>query len=129
MIIDMAVLGAIGLAGGALGAGNHIYNNKRIKRLERSNKIRTAEVSVLEAVTATSIICMIVDRKENKRAIEDLKINQTATLANYEARINALNARMDAIRIDDVAAQNAIINAKVDHVANVVDIAVMEDNQ
>lgn len=127
MIIDMAVLGAIGLAGGALSTGNHIFNNRRIKKIEKSNKIRTVEVSVLEATTAVSLIMQLIDRRENKKSMEALKLNQQTILASYESRINALNARIDAMRIDDVAMQNEIINAKVDHVANVVDIAVMDD--
>ena len=69
----------------------------------------------------------LIDRRENKKSMEALKLNQQTILASYESRINALNARIDAMRIDDVAMQNEIINAKVDHVANVVDIAVMDD--
>lgn len=127
MVIDMAVLGAIGIAASALSAGNHMVTHRRLRKLEKANKFRNVEVSVLEFGVLTSISLQIVDRITDKRLQKENSINLQNSFDLIENRINALNARIDAIRIDDIALQNKIIGDKVDHVSNMVDIAVMDD--
>lgn len=136
MVIDMAVLGAITLAGGALSTGNHIITNKRLRKLEKDNKIRTVEVSVLEVGLISTVGCSIIKERQMKKKMNQFKQDVNDRLIEYENEIAAIenelavmNSRIDAMRIDDVAMQNEIINAKVDHIANVVDIATAEDDK
>ena len=127
MVIDMAVLGAIGIAASALSAGNHMITHRRLRKLEKANKIRNIEVSVLEFGVLTGIGLQIVDRISDKKLQKENSISIQNSFDLIENRITALNARIDAIRIDDIAMQNQIIGDKVDHVSNMVDIAIMDD--
>lgn len=127
MVIDMAVLGAIGIAASALSAGNHMITHRRLRKLEKANKIRNIEVSVLEFGVLTGIGLQIVDRISDKKFQKENSISIQNSFDLIENRITALNARIDAIRIDDIAIQNQIIGDKVDHVSNMVDIAIMDD--
>ena len=127
MVIDMAVLGAIGIAASALSAGNHMITHRRLRKLEKANKIRNIEVSVLEFGVLTGIGLQIVDRISDKKFQKENSISIQNSFDLIENRITALNARIDAMRIDDIAMQNQIIGDKVDHVSNMVDIAIMDD--
>jgi hypothetical protein len=128
MIIDMAVLGAIGIAGGALSAGNHLLTARKVRKMKEDLQFKTVEITVLEIGLTGTIVLQIADMYSRKKENNQLHITVETRLNDMSNRIDALHARVDALNVDILAYQNKIINDKVDHVANVVDIAVAENN-
>ena len=90
MVIDMAVLGAITLAGGALSTGNHIVTNRRLRKLEKENKIRTVEVSVLEVGLISTVGCSIIKERQMKKKMNQFKQDVNDRLIEYENELAAL---------------------------------------
>ena len=50
-------------------------------------------------------------------------------LQENNTRLSLLETRCASLQIDQVKNQNDVIKAKVDHMANAVDIAIMENNE
>lgn len=129
MVIDMAVLGAIGLAGGALSAGNHIVTNRRLRKLERESKFKNVEVSVLEFGLISSIGLQIADKISSKKLMKDLSMSNTQYADHLQSEINTLSTKIDSLNVAIMRVDAAQKNSSASQITNVVDFVPEDDNK
>ena len=129
MVIDMAVLGAIGLAGGALSAGNHIVTNRRLRKLERESKFKNVEVSVLEFGLISSIGLQIADKISSKKLIKDLSMSNTQYADHLQSEINTLSTKIDSLNVAIMRVDAAQQKSGASQITNVVDFVPEDDNK
>lgn len=129
MVIDMAVLGAIGLAGGALSAGNHIVTNRRLRKLERESKFKNVEVSVLEFGLISSIGLQIADKISSKKLMKDLSMSNTQYADHLQSEINTLSTKIDSLNVAIMRVDAAQQKSGASQITNVVDFVPEDDNK
>jgi hypothetical protein len=129
MVIDMAVLGAIGLAGGALSAGNHIVTNRRLRKLERESKFKNVEVSVLEFGLISSIGLQIADKISSKKLMKDLSMSNTQYADHLQSEINTLSTKIDSLNVAIMRVDAAQQKSCTSQITNVVDFVPEDDNK
>jgi hypothetical protein len=129
MVIDMAVLGAIGLAGGALSAGNHIVTNRRLRKLERESKFKNVEVSVLEFGLISSIGLQIADKISSKKLMKDLSMSNTQYADHLQSEINTLSTKIDSLNVAIMRVDAAQQKSGTSQITNVVDFVPEDDNK
>ena len=125
----MAVLGAIGLAGGALSAGNHIVTNRRLRKLERESKFKNVEVSVLEFGLISSIGLQIADKISSKKLMKDLSMSNTQYADHLQSEINTLSTKIDSLNVAIMRVDAAQKNSSASQITNVVDFVPEDDNK
>lgn len=125
-MVTESIVGAVVLAASALSSGIHLVNHKRITKLEKKEKIRNIEVSVLEYTVLTGIGVGLINKYAVKKEEEIFKQQIEAKIAGMEGTVARIETRVAGTQIDTVKAQNDLINEKIDHIVSAVDIS-LED--
>jgi len=125
-MVTESIVGAVVLAASALSSGIHLVNHKRLTKLEKKEKIRNIEVSVLEYTVLTGIGVGIINKYAVKKEEEIFKQQIEAKIAGMEGTVARIETRVAGTQIDTVKAQNDLLNEKIDHIVNAVDIS-LED--
>ncbi len=128
-MVTESIVGAVVLATSALSAGIHMVNHKRISKLEKKEKIHNIEISVLEYSVLTGAGVGIISKYAAKKELQLYKDQIDAKLTNIEATVARCETRVAGTQIETIKAQNELINAKVDHVVNAVDVAILDNEQ
>ena len=125
-MVTESIVGAVVLAASALSSGMHLVNHKRLTKLEKKEKIRNIEVSVLEYTVLTGIGVGLINKYAVKKEEEIFKQQIEAKIAGMEGTVARIETRVAGTQIDTVKAQNDLLNEKIDHIVNAVDIS-LED--
>lgn len=125
-MVTESIVGAVVLAASALSSGIHLVNHKRLTKLEKKEKIRNIEVSVLEYTVLTGIGVGLINKYAVKKEEEIFKQQIEAKIAGMEGTVARIETRVAGTQIDTVKAQNDLLNEKIDHIVNAVDIS-LED--
>lgn len=125
-MVTESIVGAVVLAASALSSGIHLVNHKRITKLEKKEKIRNIEVSVLEYTVLTGIGVGLINKYAVKKEEAIFKQQIEAKIAGMEGTVARIETRVAGTQIDTVKAQNDLINEKIDHIVSAVDIS-LED--
>lgn len=121
-MVTESIVGAVVLAASALSSGIHLVNHKRLAKLEKKAKIKDIEVAVLEYTVLTGVGMGIIYKYSSKKEAEIYKQQVDAKLASMEGTIACVETRVAGTQIDTVKAQNDLLNEKIDHIVNAVDI-------
>jgi hypothetical protein len=128
-MITESIVGAVCLAAAAISSGMHAVNHTRIKKLEKDKKIKDIEIHGIEISVLCVLGTVFIDKYSMKKDLSMFADNTRQQLALFENDLARIENRVASTQIDAIKAQNEVINAKVDHVANAVDIAIMENNE
>lgn len=128
MVVE-TVIGAFSLACSALSAAMHGINHRRIRTLEKHSKIQTFESTGFCIAAGCLIGSTALNEYRISKEIKEFKLDVNSQLQENNTRLSLLETRCASLQIDQVKNQNDVIKAKVDHMANAVDIAIMENNE
>lgn len=117
------------MAAAAISSGMHAVNYTKIKKLEKDKKIKDIEIHGIEISVLCVLGTVFIDKYSMKKDLSMFADNTRQQLALFENDLARIESRVASTQIDAIKAQNEVINAKVDHVANAVDIAIMESNE